>query len=694
MRIDYTAEQVMAGLQEQRRSVVNSFLWVILGLAVGTFGVNAMLLGSEILSLSALAPNLLLIGTVLLSMWLNRRGRLVAATLVTAGLILVAATAVVLIVGIQSNAVVLVLFFLPLVMAGLLLSRLALASIAAISMAAVTFAPLIHGNLPSTLAGAADSMLVLTVLQFDLVFATVTFLLDRFGFRYQATLRSLLEARVAAEVDVRREKEFSDAVIESLPGLFYVRDAEGSLIRWNAELERVSGYSEEEIAALGPVGVFDESDEPLIRGKLQQIRDAGTSTAVARIRTKDGATAPYLLNGVRTRLEGSDYSVVVGIDRSEIDSAQARIDALNVELANRLDRMAALREIDRAIIGSLDLNLTLSVVLDQVRGRLGAPAARILLYDSVDRALRFGASQGLGESRQRALRVRLGDGPAGRAALEREMVSAEVSQVQLEQDGEVGHLEGYLAVPLVAKGQLQGVLELFHRGSTSFSDEWHDFLDALATQTAIALESASLFEGLERSNIELRQAYDTTIEGWSRALDLKDEETEGHSRRVTELCVQLAARYGIAGDQLVHIRRGALLHDIGKMGIPDRILLKPGKLDAEEWEIMKRHTTYGYELLLSIPFLRPALDIPYAHHERWDGTGYPRGLRGEQIPLSARLFAIVDVFDALTSNRPYRPAWSEERALAHIRAESGSHFDPAVVEVFFEMVMERQGFIE
>src|SRR5690606_20069959 len=177
----------------------------------------------------------------------------------------------------------------------------------------------------------------------------------------------------------------------------------------------------------------------------------------------------------------------------------------------------------------------------------------------------------------------------------------------------------------------------FHRSTVARSEDWFSFLNTLATQAAIALDNAGMFERLERSNAELRIAYETTIEGWARTLDLRDEDTEGHSRRVTDLTVRLAERMGIKGEELLRIRRGALLHDIGKMAVPDKILLKPGKLDADEWETMKRHTTYAFELLSPIAFLRSAIDIPYCHHERWDGTGYPRGLHAEQIPLPARL---------------------------------------------------------
>lgn len=197
-------------------------------------------------------------------------------------------------------------------------------------------------------------------------------------------------------------------------------------------------------------------------------------------------------------------------------------------------------------------------------------------------------------------------------------------------------------------------------------------------------------EQIQRSHVELAQAYDTTLEGWSRALDLRDKETEGHSQRVTELTMQLAGAMGISEADQVHIRRGALLHDIGKMGIPDGILLKPGPLTDEEWVVMRRHPTYAWELLSPIEFLRPALDIPHYHHEKWDGSGYPFGLSGKQIPIAARIFAVIDVWDALCSDRPYRRGWTKDRAREHIRGLAGSHFDPQVVEVFLQLESEQQ----
>ena len=191
---------------------------------------------------------------------------------------------------------------------------------------------------------------------------------------------------------------------------------------------------------------------------------------------------------------------------------------------------------------------------------------------------------------------------------------------------------------------------------------------------------------LQEAHAQLLSAYEATIEGWSLAMDLRDRETEGHSRRVTELTMNLAVEFGISSEELPHIHRGALLHDMGKIGIPDSILHKPDKLTEEEWVIMRKHPQFAYEMLYPVEYLRPALEIPYCHHEKWDGTGYPRKLKGEEIPLSARIFAIADVWDALISDRPYRAAWTKENARVYLHDQSGKHFDPQIVELFFKVL--------
>jgi putative nucleotidyltransferase with HDIG domain len=357
----------------------------------------------------------------------------------------------------------------------------------------------------------------------------------------------------------------------------------------------------------------------------------------------------------------------------------------------RLQQLQALRDIDLAISGSLDLRLTLAVFLENVTAQLRVDAADVLLLNPHMQTLDYGAGRGFRTAALQHTHLRLGEGHAGRAALRRRTVAVR----DLRSDpGDFPRTpllvsEGFLAciaVPLVAKGHVKGILEIFHRAPLTTGREWQDFLEALAGQAAIAIDNAELFDGLQRSHTDLALAYDTTLEGWSRALDLRDKETEGHTRRVAEMAIRLARTMGLPEDELVHLRRGALLHDIGKMAIPDSILLKPGPLTDEEWEVMRRHPTYAYEMLSPIAYLRPAIDVPYCHHEKWDGTGYPRGLHGEQIPLAARVFAIADVWDALRSDRPYRPAWPEERIRAYIREEAGRHFDPRIAEMFVRLV--------
>ena len=357
----------------------------------------------------------------------------------------------------------------------------------------------------------------------------------------------------------------------------------------------------------------------------------------------------------------------------------------------QLQRVRALSEIDRAITSSLDMRLSLDILLSEVLSQLEVDAVSVLLLDNYSHSLEYVAGKGFRTSHIRQSRMRLGEGVAGQVGLERkvlhipDLVEAGVGFKRAELLRGEEFLE-YFGVPLVAKGQLKGVLEIFHRSHLEPDLEWVNYLETLGGQAAIAIDSAQLFEGIQRSNMELITAYDATIAGWSRAMDLRDKETEGHTLRVTELTLKLAEKIGVSQQEQVHFRRGALLHDIGKLGVPDHILLKPGKLTDEEWVIMRQHPTYAFEMLMPIDYLRPALDIPYCHHEKWDGSGYPRGLKDEQIPLAARIFAVVDVWDALTSDRPYRLAWSREKTLEHIRSLAGTHFDSEVVDMFLSLI--------
>jgi len=410
----------------------------------------------------------------------------------------------------------------------------------------------------------------------------------------------------------------------------------------------------------------------------------GEEAAVALMRR---GVADYLLKDRLSRLGAA-------VDRAlEARRLRREKDRADNELRERIERLEAVRDIDRAISSSFDLRTILNVVLEKVTARLGVDAAAIHLAGSTVPVLTWAASRGFRIEPERRAEQRFGEGHAGRAALDRRLVyipdlaasPGEFAGTQVPAEGFVA----YHAVPLMAKGRVVGVLELFHRRVFVEYQEWLSFLEALAAQAAIAIDVTAMFANLERTNVDLARAYDTTIEGWSRALDLRDRETVGHSERVTRLTLRMARAMNLPDAELVHVRRGALLHDIGKMGIQDHILLKPGPLTPEERDLMRRHPVIAYDLLAPIAYLSQALDIPYCHHERWDGTGYPRGLKGTQIPLVARIFALADVWDAIRSDRPYRAALSRDDALAYIRAQSGKHFDPEIAALFLRFVNEQ-----
>lgn len=251
-------------------------------------------------------------------------------------------------------------------------------------------------------------------------------------------------------------------------------------------------------------------------------------------------------------------------------------------------------------------------------------------------------------------------------------------------------LRGYCAVPLFVHERLYGVLEFAWREPQAPDQAYTNFLLQLASQIALALEHTFTVRDLQQVNAHLLDRYTAILEGLSRALELRDLETNGHTQRVSQLTLLLAEHMHYRQEEREFLREGALLHDIGKIGIPDAILLKPGSLDDRERAVMEQHVLYGFNILTPIIQSQTVLDIVRYHHERWDGTGYPHKLTGEQIPLPARLFAVVDVFDALTSDRPYRMAWTRQRALDYILEQAGQQFDPQIVQYFMEIAKERK----
>src|SRR3989441_666453 len=469
--------------------------------------------------------------------------------------------------------------------------------------------------------------------------------------------------------------------------------------RWSESTAQEQGPSMHAIQSGFPAIVSDIAGDPALASWRDLLLRYGIASLASFPLTSRDETF-----GVLAVL--SDNPAFFSAHRVELFSAFANQAAaalenarLHGETTDRLDQLESLSKIDLAISSSLDLKITLDVILDQVTARLRVDAADILLLRPPTRMLEYAAGRGFRETRMSGTRLRLGDQYAGRVASERRTLlipDLRETQAISPQDAAPEHFLTYLvareqfvsyaAAPLIAKGQVLGVLEVYHRTALDPEPTWIAFLEAVAGQAAIAVDNLTLFDNLQRSNRDLARAYDTTLEGLSRAMDLRDKETEGHTQRVTDLSVRLARAMGMREDQVVHLRRGALLHDIGKMGLSDAILFKPDVLTADEGTRMRRHPEHARDLLQPIEYLRPALAIPYAHHEKWDGSGYPQGLRGDQIPLEARIFAIVDVWDALTSDRPYRPAWSKEKALTYIREQSGKHFDPRATEEFVKMM--------
>ncbi len=466
--------------------------------------------------------------------WYLLRGWFTVAVTIVNTCFFVAVAGPLLIHGLEAAAGLLPLLFVPLSLSSLVLTRRnTIVNAAATVIVFLGSLALQQSGITGNPDGLSPGELV-TAGQFTIAFVVLSLILDRFGRTTSAALalsqsreRALvaeMEQRRGIESELQDERNFSDAIIAGLPGIFIVLDEHDKVLRGNDTIGEATGYGQDRLDQM-PVREFVNPEErAFVRRLVEQVRHEGQGEGTIRLRRADGTLVPYLFRARSFIMNTRPYVVALGYDVSQIVEAERNIQELNKDL--------------------------------------------------------------------------------------------------------------------------------------------------------------------QATNLELRRAYDTTIEGWSRALELRDEETEGHSQRVTELTLELVRRMGVSDERLEHIRRGALLHDIGKMGVPDSILLKPGRLTAEERKVMEQHPNYARQLLQPIEFLRPALAIPYSHHEDWDGSGYPQGLSGEDIPMAARVFAVVDVYDALTSDRPYRKAWSSARALAHIREQAGRKFDPRVVEEFSGLMQE------
>jgi putative nucleotidyltransferase with HDIG domain len=456
----------------------------------------------------------------------------------------------------------------------------------------------------------------------------------------------------------------------------------------NLPISRNEGFAGRAIQTRAPYRIRDYARDELTPEKFKEYIPEGWSGAAIPILTEVQPLGVMLVAVPHPRQISDEELTLL---RSVADMAGTALQRMRLheEALRRVEQLQALQTVDKAITSTLDIHVMLGVLIQQASAQLGGDAMGILLYTPGLQMLEAAAGRGFQTRQYERTRFPVGESLAGRAIITRQPVI--LTDVEEESSGFVQVLKAegfssYLAAPLIAKGQVKGVMEVFYRAPFRPDADWLSLFEMLAGQAAIAIDNAQLFDDLQRANLKLSVAYDATIEGWSKTLEMRDKETEGHTQRVTHLTLQLAERLGIQAEMLPHVRRGCILHDIGKMAVPDSILLKPGPLTEEEWAVMHTHPTLAYEMLLPIEYLQPALDIPYCHHEKWDGTGYPRGLKGASIPLPARIFAVVDVWDALTSDRPYRKAWSRTEALKYIRDQAGRHFDPKVVEEFLKLI--------
>lgn len=462
-------------------------------------------------------------------------------------------------------------------------------------------------------------------------------------------------------------------------------DAATQHLSWSDETLEILGISKEEFPP-NPLHLISFV-HPEDREMIKQILMDGLSTFTTfqiehRLMQPDGKTLWVQERGEVIRDENNQVIKILG---TVLDITERKQSEQNV--IQQLERMRSLHEIDTVITSTFDLKTSFDFILGEITLHLNAPAAAVLFVDTETHSFRYAACKGFYKPVTGREIFQLPRTVTEIIATQK-FISEEIPEAASTDWPDFYRTENFRSVhatPLRVKGRLCGILEVFHRHPVTPDKDWVEYLETLGGQAALAFDNITLHNTLQRSNMELRFAYDATIEGWARALDLRRHEPEGHTQRMADLTLQFARHAGVAENSLQAIRWGVLLHDIGLVGIPDRLLNKATPLTARERAILQQHPVYARDLLEPISFLKNAIEIPYSHHEKWNGSGYPQGLSGEQIPLSARLFAIVDTWDALTHPRPYRPALTAQQALEHIHAHIGEDFDPQLVPIFEQM---------
>ena len=509
--------------------------------------------------------------------------------------------------------------------------------------------------------------------------------------------RELAQARVRharkqAESALARSERAHRTLFENVPVGLYRTSADGRILDVNPAMVKMLGYKDREsLLSANMVDFYvDRAVEEKFRSEVE--KSDNISDFEAEFRLPDGSTfwAREHIHVVR-----NESGTPLFYEGRLIDITVPR--RVEEEIRQRLSELEVLYQSGVALSHIVDPKVIAQNIIDLLDQKMDWHHTTIRLYRPEDDSLEllaFNHPNVKSEEERRRVEERFrtsiakkGQGLSGWVVQHHEVVRTGDLKHDPRYVETFPGLQSGLYVPIIIADRIIGVISIESERANAFSESDERLTITLAAQAAIAINNAQLFDDLQSSNTGLTLAYEATIKGWSHALDLRDKETEGHTQRVTDLTMELARQLGISDEELIHVQRGSLLHDIGKMGIPDHILLKPGELTDKEWATMKQHPGHAYEMLSPIRYLHSAaLDIPYCHHEKWDGSGYPRGLKGDQIPLAARIFSIVDVWDALTHDRPYRRAWSKEQALEYIRQGSGKHFDPRVVDAFLTLL--------
>ena len=363
---------------------------------------------------------------------------------------------------------------------------------------------------------------------------------------------------------------------------------------------------------------------------------------------------------------------------------------LIIKTENQLRRMESLHTIDQAITSVFEIKVVSKIILDQVRKELDADAADILILNPALNTLEYIGADGFLDRFIQNSKVPLTTSVAGKILLENKGYA--ISNLKenplwfIRENMQMENFNAYFAKPIISKGVVVGVMEIFFKKPYYPDEEWNTFFESLTAQTAVAYDSYRKYTDLQKVQQNMASSFRSTLETWSRSLELNEGESHGHIRRVTNGTIRLAREMGVAEEELPNIERGALLHDIGKIGIVDHILLKKGELTDEEWTEIRRHPQIARDLLHNVKLLDEAMDIPYSHHENWDGSGYPQGLRGEEIPLAARVFSVVETYDALLSERPFRKPWTKDDTIQYLIQQKGKKFDPDVVDKFLGLI--------